>query len=570
MSKGSDDMGTQSPESKTVQASHHSGGSNPLATRPVKTLITGGKVIDGSGNPWFYSDILIEGDAISRVAPGIRDKIGQEPGHGYQVIDATGKIVCPGFIDIHGHSDAEVFIDGTARSSVMQGITTEIVGNCGNSAFPLVGQFPETFQKFIFELYEWTEKLPWSTLDDYLQVVGSQGLSINIGALVGHASIRTAVSGYANRDLSSGEFQECGHLLREALEQGAFGMSLGLYYAPGSYAKIGEVIEFGKVVADYHGLVTCHLRDESDYNIGLLAALQEMLCVARDSGARVEISHMKCVGPATWGLAGVLVKTVEDARKRGFDVATDQYPYLAACSSIIGSLIPRWAQSGSKQDFSDRLKDPHIRQRIKTEAVRNLARRGGPERLVIGRYPPKPEYSGKSLAEISEITGFDPAETTLRLVELFNPQLVTFSMKEEDLLTIMKAPFVMIASDGRALRPEGVLSSGPPHPRSFGTFPRVISKYALDSQVITLEDAVRKMTSMPAERLNIKDRGYVKPGFKADIVVFDPITIKDNATFDSPRLYPSGIEYVFVNGQVVVAEGEHTEAKPGMVLRHRV
>lgn len=539
-----------------------------MGTKPNKILITGGKVIDGSGNPWFSSDVLIEEDTISRVSPGIGEKIGQDLRSEYQIIDATDKIVCPGFIDIHGHSDVEVYIDGTARSSVMQGITTEIVGNCGDSAFPLVGLFPERFRKTIFELYEWTDELPWVTFDEYLDAISSQGISINIGGLVGHASIRTAVSDYADCDLSLTEFQRCEHLLREVLEQGAFGMSLGLYYAPGSYAQIGEVVEFAKAVADYHGLVTCHLRDESDYNIGLLAALHEMLTVARESGARVEISHMKCVGPATWGLAGVLVKTVEDARKRGFDVAADQYPYVAACSSIIGSLIPRWVQAGSRQDFSDRLKDPHLRQKIQKEVVQNLGRRGGPERLVIGRYPPEPKYSGKSIAEISNMVGLNAAETTLKLVELFNPQLVTFSMKEEDLQAIMKAPFVMVASDGRALTSEGVLSSGPPHPRSFGTFPRVISRYALSGQVITIEDAVRKMTSMPAERLHIKDRGYVKPGFKADIVVFDPVTIKDNATFDSPRLYPSGIDYVLVNGRPVVAEGEHTEAKPGKALRH--
>lgn len=564
-------MGTQSLESgtHTPQRLSCSPGSNSLGNG-LKILITGGKIVDGSGNPWFLADVVVEGDTISCVAPGIKDKIGQDSGQEYQIIDATGKVVCPGFIDIHGHSDAEVFIDGTARSSAMQGITTEIVGNCGDSGFPLVGQFPERFQKFVFDLYEWTEPLPWSTLDEYLDAVESNGISINIGGLVGHASIRTAVSGYANRELASDEFQQCQHLLKEALEHGAFGMSLGLYYAPGSYAKTEEVVNFAKSVADHQGLVTCHLRDESDYNIGLLAALHEMLTVARESNARVEISHMKCVGPSTWGLADVLVRTVEDARRRGSDVAADQYPYIAACSSITGSLIPRWAQSGSKQDLANRLRDSNLRRKIKDEVVRNLVRRGGPEKLVIGRYPPQPEYSGKSLAEISEATGFDPAETTLNLVESFNPQLVTFSMKEEDLQTIMKAPFVMVASDGRALSTDGVLSSGPPHPRSFGTFPRVISRYALHNQVVTLEDAIRKMTSMPAERLHIKDRGYVKQGFKADIVIFNPVTISDNATFDNPRLYPTGIEYVLVNGQPVVAKSEHTGARPGVALRHFV
>lgn len=540
-----------------------------MITQPKKKiLITGGKVVDGSGNPWFYSDVLIDGDTIAEVSRNLKDKIGKDNQSEYEVIDATGKIVCPGFVDIHSHSDAEVYIDGTARSSVMQGITTEIAGNCGDSAFPLVGYFPERYAKHMYELYGWEEEFPWKTLDEYVDVVNSQGVSVNIGLLAGHASIRTAVSDYADRDLTEEEYKEAERLLREALEQGAFGMSMGLYYAPGSYATTEEAIRFSKIVAEYDGFVSCHLRDEADYNIGILAAYQEMLTVARESGARVQISHMKCVGPSTWGYADILVRMVEDARKRGFDVAGDQYPYLAACSSIIGSLIPRWAQAGTKQDFLDRLRDPETREKIKREVIRNLRRRGGAERLFIGRYPPEPEYAGKSIAQISEMMRLDYAETTLRLVEPFNPQLVTYSMQEDDLKVIMQAPFVMVGSDGRALRPEGILASGPPHPRSYGSFPRVLSKYAINGNVLSLEEAVRKMTSLPAARANLKDRGLVRRGFKADIVVFDPVTINDNATFDNPRLYPTGIDYVLVNGVPVVAEGKHTEAKPGTVLRH--
>lgn len=405
-------------------------------------------------------------------------------------------------------------------------------------------------------------------MDEYLSILASRGISINVGALVGHASIRTAVSGYANRPLRPDESQKCQDLLLEALEQGAFGMSLGLYYAPGSYTETSEIIEFADTVAKYHGLVACHLRDESNGSIGLLAALHEMLCVARESGVKVEISHIKCAGPSTWGLADVLVRTIENARRRGFDIAADQYPYVAGCSSVMGALIPRWAQSGSQQDFDNRVKDLACRRKIKDEIARNFCSGSGPDRLIIGRYPPEPEYGGKSFAEISQMTGLDPAEVALRVVKSFHPQLITYSMTEEDLQTIMKAPFVMVGSDGRALCPDGILSSGPPHPRSFGTFPRVISRYALYKRAITIEDAIRKMTSMPAGRLNIKDRGYVKPGFKADIVVFDPGVIADRATFDSPRLYPSGIEYVVVNGKTVVAEGKHTGAMSGIPLRH--
>ncbi len=527
-------------------------------------------MVDGSGNPWFYSDVLIDGDTIAEVSRNLKDKIGKDNQSEYEVIDATGKIVCPGFVDIHSHSDAEVYIDGTARSSVMQGITTEIVGNCGDSAFPMVGFLPERFGKMIFEYYGWTDGFPWTTLEEYLNVISFQGISVNIGVLAGHGSIRTAVSDYADRPLTESEWQQCERLLKQAMEHGAFGMSLGLAYAPGSYAATDEIVKFSEAVAEYNGLVACHLRSESADNVGLLAALQEMLTVARESGARVQISHMKCSGPGVWGLGDILVRMVEDSRQRGLDIAGDQYPYSASSSSVVSTLVPRWAQAGTKEDFLARLNEPALREKIKEAVVRNLVNIGGPDRLVMGRYPPKPEYAGKSLAEISEILGLDPAETTLKVVEPFNPQSVCYSMQEDDVQTIMKAPFVMVGSDGRAQRPEGILSNGPPHPRSFGAFPRVLSKYVLQNKVLSLEEAIRKMTSLPAARLNITDRGYVKQGFKADIVVFDPVTIKDNATFESPRVYPSGIDHVLVNGVPVVAEGKHTEAKPGIVLRHSV
>ncbi len=539
-----------------------------MSTQRVKTLITGGKIVDGSGNPWFLSDIIIENDIISEIDFGIKDRIDQSSKSQYQVIGATGKIVCPGFIDIHSHSDIEVYIDGAASSSISQGITTEVIGNCGDSAFPLIGEFRQKFQEYNANLYGWTKEFPWTTLDDYFHTLDSKGISVNIAGLVGHASVRTAVSGYANRKLTLREFKQAEQLLREAFNQGAFGMSLGLVYAPGIFADTNEIIKFGKIVADYNGFIACHLRDESDNNVGLLAAIHEMLHVARKCDIKMEISHLKCAGPSTWGFADMVVRIIEAARMKGLDVTADQYPYVASCSSVMGALIPRWAQTGTERDFSERLKNSSTRKKIKDEVLRTLRTGLGPKRLFIGRYPPRPEFAGKSLAEISCMTGWDVDEVPLKLVELYYPQLIQYSMIEEDLQVIMKAPFVMVGSDGRALSTEGILSAGPPHPRSFGTFPRVISKYVFGQRVLNIEDAIRKMTSMPAQRLNIQDRGYLKKGFKADIVIFDPEIITDNATFDSPRIYPSGIDYVLVNGQVVINNGKRTNAKPGMVLRH--
>lgn len=533
------------------------------AGKSQAVLLRGGKIIDGTGNPWFHGDVLVDKGEIKSIGHNL------VPGNeSCTVLDVTGFYVAPGFIDIHSHSDIPIFIDGSAQSVVRQGVTTQIVGNCGGWSAPLKGETRKRAENEA-KRYGLKTSLPWTTLDEYMDVLTSKGISINIGILIGHGAVRAAVSGFVARHLTEDEMSQCKNEIRYAMEKGAFGMSSGLYYAPGSYAPKEEIAEFAKIVAEFDGIHSSHIRDESDYNIGLLAAIDEVIDIGRKSKAKTEISHLKCLGPAVWGKSQEILTKIEKARKEGIDVTADQYPYVASGSSITGALIPRWAQEGTREDMVKRLKNPATRQKIKSEVERNLVRRGGAERLRIASYPPNPQYAGLHLGQVAEKLALDPAETALTLLEESDASFVSFVMDEADVKNIMKSPFVMVASDGWALAKKGPLSQGHPHPRSFGTFVRVISKYAIRDRLITLEDAVRKMTSLPANRLGIRDRGLLKPGYKADIVVFDPASVKDEATFESPKMYPSGIKYVLVNGIITVKDGEHTGAKAGKVLRKR-
>lgn len=550
--------------------------------RPI--LITNGKVIDGMGNPWFYGDVLIEQGRVSMVGADLADRLGlrggpsladgPDPAGGSRlasadVIDATGRFVAPGFIDIHSHSDLPLFVDGCGQSYIRQGVTTQVAGNCGGWSAPLYGETRVHAEREA-KRYGFSGALPWTTLAQYMDVLESQGVSMNVGMLVGHGAIRAAASGFADRPLTQDEMTACEKYLEEAMDQGAMGMSSGLYYAPGSYAPMDEIVRLCRIVRAHDGIHTSHIRDESDYSIGLMAALDEVVDIGRKSGVKTEISHLKCLGPRMWGKSGDVLAKLEAARAEGIDVTADQYPYVASGSSITGALIPRWAQQGTREDLAARLNDPKTRARMKREVEANLLRRGGPDRLKITIYLPEPAFSGLSLAEAAAKMGIgaDPAEAALILLEQSDAPFVSFVMDEEDVRTIMRTPWVMVGSDGWALATDGPLGQGQPHPRSFGTFVRVLAKYALRDGVLRLEDAVRKMTSLPAGRLGLKDRGYLKPGAIADVAVFNPASLNDEATFETPKRYASGVEQVIVNGVRVIVDGEHTGRKPGTVLRH--
>ncbi len=550
--------------------------SNNAPARPI--LITHGRVIDGAGNPWYTADVLIENGRISAISADlprraeavVRPELDlrhlTESGE-IDIIDASGRYVTPGFVDIHSHSDLPLFVDGTGQSFVRQGVTTQVVGNCGGWSAPLLGEARVHAEREA-NRYGYSGTLPWTTVAEYMQVLQSQGISLNVSVLVGHGSIRAAVSGFADRPLTEEEQLSCEQLLEDALIDGAVGMSTGLYYAPGSYATKEEVVRLCKILRRYDALHTTHIRDESNYNIGLMAALDEVIDIGRQSGVKTEISHLKGLGPAMWGKSGEVLAKVEGARTEGLDVTADQYPYVASGSSITGALIPRWAQGGTREDMVARLKDPATRARIKAEVEKNLVRRGGPDRLTMTIYLPDPAMNGLNLAQAAAKMKVDAAEAALTLLEESDAPFVSFVMDENDVRRIMQTPWVMTASDGWALAIDGPLGQGQPHPRSFGTFTRVLAKYALRDGVLRLEDAVRKMTSLPATRLGLQDRGLLKVGMRADVVVLNPVTLNDNATFEKPKQYPSGVEQVIVNGVRVVVDGDHTGRKPGLVLRH--
>lgn len=524
-------------------------------------IIRNARLFDGAGNPWFWGELGIKDGKIALMGHKIDCEATKE-------IDAMGGAVCPGFIDIHAHSDFTILIDPRAQSKVQQGITTELNGQCGGWAAPLRGESLKQAKEMLKQ-YDLTGLIEWSGFDGYFSTLTRVRPSINQAILVGHGTVRGAVMGYERRPPTSDELHEMKVLVREAMEAGAYGMSTGLYYAPGSYSETPEVTEMCKVVARLGGIHASHLRDESDYNIGLVAALQEVIDIASGSGVSTQVSHLKALGPKQWGKGPLLLKMIDEARAKGLDITCDQYPYPASGSSITGALLPRWAQEGGRAGTLAALGDPARREKVRQGIVENLVRRGGPSRLLISGYPPERSLQGKTLAEVASLMGLEPADAAMDLLAESDCSFVCFVMSDEDVELIMQHPAVMVGTDGYALAAYGPLSSGHPHPRSFGTHPRILGHHVREKRTLGLENAIRKMTSCPAQRLGLSDRGLLKPGLCADVVLFDPDTIIDTATFENPQQYPKGIMHVIVNGTVVVENGKHQNVYPGQVLRRK-
>ncbi len=523
-------------------------------------VIRSGQVYDGSGGPPYPADVGVRAGRIAAIG----DLSAAEAG---RVIGAAGRAVAPGFIDIHTHSDLTLLIDPRAESKVRQGVTLEVTGNCGSSAAPLGGYARQALGDRVIWLSD-AVTIDWETMGDYLHKLEDQGISINTAALVGHGTVRMNVLGMADRAPTEAELRQMQAVLTRALDEGAIGMSTGLYYAPGSFATTDEVAALGDVLRDHDKVYTSHIRDESNYSVGVLNAIAEAIEIGRRARCRVQVSHLKLLGPPVWGRSGEALGLIESAREEGIDVWADQYPYTASGSSITGSLIPRWALEGGNARLVQRLRDPELRDRLVHEIGRNLyERRGGPDCLQIGLCPANPKYNGWTLAQAADDMGLDPVLAAMRLAERGGASLVCHVMSDEDVVRIMQTPDVMVASDGNALCPEGVLGQGRTHPRSYGTFPRVLGEYVRERRLLPLELAVRKMTALPARQLGLRDRSEIKLGYWADLVVFDPATVADRATFDEPYRFPDGIPYVVVNGEVVIDEGVHTGARPGRVLR---
>jgi N-acyl-D-amino-acid deacylase len=515
-------------------------------------LIRGGALIDGTGAPRVRADVAVTNGRITDVGAFTGRRA-------MRMIDARDKIVAPGFIDIHSHSDESMLVNSAMESALHQGVTLVVCGNCGGSSAPVHGLAAEEADR---EYERLGIARSWSSFYEYVAAVEANGAAINLCSFVGHGTLRMCVLGAEARPPTADELAKMRALLGRAMDEGAIGLASGLIYPPSAYGTTDELASLCEIVRARGGLYASHIRNEGAQ---LLDAVEENLEVGRRSGVRVQLSHHKASGQKNWGKVKESVARIEEARRSGVDVQADQYPYTAS-STGLAVTIPNWAHEGGSAKLTARLKDPAVRRRIREEDTETGR---AWDRIVIARARHHPEYSGRSVADLAKAAGKDPLEWTCdTLVEHDGAvDIVHHSMSEDDVRFVMAQPWVAIGSDSRANAPYGPLSFGKPHPRSYGTFPRVLGHYSRQERVLTLEDAVRKMTSLTARHLRLRDRGVVRVGAWADLVVFDPATVEDVATYDDPHRYPRGIEHVVVNGAVAIDAGATTEERAGRFLR---
>jgi N-acyl-D-aspartate/D-glutamate deacylase len=522
-------------------------------------LIRHGRIIDGTGSAPYTADVGVKDGTITT--------LGRLEGEAAKTIDAGDQVVSPGFIDLHTHSDLSFLLDPTAQSKVRQGVTLELAGNCGSSfCAPLQGAAAEMLRTRVSQYTEMFEPT-WTDFGGYLDAVARARPTLNLAVQVGHGTVRAAVMGMDARAASGDEVERMKALVNECLDAGAMGFSTGLFYAPGNYARLEEVIELAAGAAARGKLYSTHMRDEGSHSVGLFVALNEAIEIGRRTGIRVQISHVKCSGPAVWGRAGDVLELFERTRREGIDLAGDQYPYTAASTSLTGALFPRWALEGGREATLQRLAHAAERQRLRADVATMFTKWSTPEGVVIARFVPDPSLEGKNMGQIAETLHCDPAEATLRLYERGEASVIAHAMQEADVETIARDPWVAVGSDGSSLSASGLLSVGKPHPRSYGTNPRYLARFVRQRQLVSLPEAVRKMTLLPATRLGLTRRGRIAPGFAADLVVFDPATVADTATFEAPHSYPTGIPHVVVNGVVVIENHAFTGQTPGKVIR---
>lgn len=522
-------------------------------------IIRNGLVIDGSSPAIYPADVGIRRDKI--VAIGDLSGAGAD-----QLIDAANQIVCPGFIDIHTHTDTELLVNPRGESKIRQGVTSEISGNCGSSPFPLNEEDSRALYERLKERYGISIK--WQTAAEFLTAIETAQPALNYATFTGHGDLRAYVIGKNDVQPTPAQLEEMKRVLAATMAEGSLGLSTGLEYAPGSYAKTAELIELCKVVAANDGVYATHMRNEDDT---VEEAIEEALEIARQSGVTLEISHLKACNQSNWHKVDHMLAMIENAHAQGLPVHADRYPYNAWGTGL-SSFLPLWTRQGDTEDILQRLQNKADLPKIKAYTESRGKRIGGWERVVISNCHNEENiiYEGKSIRECTEMTGKEPFEfiRDLLIDERNRVSVIGFAMDESNLKKVLASPLVMIGSDGSAIAPYGKLGEGKPHPRFYGTFPRVLGKYARDEKIFDLITAIRKMTSMPADKLNLKQRGYLQKNYFADIVVFNPGTVIDNATFTDPHRYPSGIEYVIVNGEISINKGEHTGASRGKVIRH--
>jgi N-acyl-D-amino-acid deacylase len=520
------------------------------------SIIKNGNVIDGTGAPGIIQDIGIRSGVITAVG-----RIGEAAAG--EIINAHDLVVCPGFIDIHSHSDFNLLVDSPGRGKILQGVTTEVCGNCGLSGAPLRGKAKEQRQKSLTGM---GLDLSWSTMQEYLELLRAQRLFCNVVPLVGHGNLRGSIIGYENREPSRKELDNMCSLLREAMNAGAWGLSSGLFYPPGAYARERELIELARIAAQYGGIYASHIRSEEDR---VVEAVAEALAIGRESGAAVQISHLKTMGERNWGKLPRMFALIEEAISAGLDVTADRYPYTAAATDL-DALLPAWACEGGIDTELERLRDTKLQGKIFAAIVSGRKPAELFDRIRISRVfsERNRDLEGRTVTEAAGLRkqGIQEFYFSLLMEEEARVDAIFFTMSEENLQNIFRRDYVMVGSDSAAWDTEGLLGEGKPHPRSFGAFPRVLRKYVMEDKILELEQAIRKMTGQPALKLKLPDRGLIMPGYRADLVIFNAAEVRDNATYDYPQQFPEGICRVMVNGRWVVQDGQITGERPGMVL----
>ena len=503
------------------------------ASAPAYDLvITNARIIDGAGNPWFRADVAVKDGRIARIG-----RI--NPSEAGKVVDARGQILAPGFIDVHTHAES-VYRQPEAENFVRMGVTSLVTGNCGSSV---------------------------TNVREFLGRIKEQPLAVNLATLVGHGSVRRAVLNEEMRAPSPEELKRMEEIVEQGMKDGAVGLSTGLIYVPGTYAKTDEVVALARVTARHGGIYATHMRDEGN---GVVAAIRESIKIGEEAGLPVGISHFKISSKKLWGQTPTTLGLVSEARKRGLSVTVDQYAYTASSTSL-ESLLPSWSRAGGLAEAKKRLADPPTRARIINEMKDNLKKSGFKDYSygMVAEYKPKAEFNGLSITDITKRARGknkldQQIEQIIEMYEAGGAGMVYHKMNEDDVRRIMREPWTMIASDSGVRR----FNEGVPHPRGYGNNARVLGLYVRELKALTLEDAVRKMTSLPAQTFGLRDRGLIREGFAADLVIFDENTVSDRATFEQPHQYPVGISHVFVNGEAVLTEGKMTTARPGAALRH--
>ena len=529
------------------------------------TLILHGTVVDGTGGPSYGGDVGISSGRIAAIGCLAEAEARRR-------IDARGCVVAPGFIDMHGHSDLTLLEDPGGESKAYQGVTTEVTGNCSFSPFPAGSTGPEVLQRQLEKTLLSNRAWTWNTLDDWARDLESNGTSINVAPQVGHAALRVAAGALEEAPADPDRMREMKRLAAEAVEQGAFAISTGLSGPPSGYASTDEVVELCQSIAGYDDVFyATHARVGAGRH---LSAIEEAVEIGRRADIPVQFSHLSITEKHAYGDGPRMVDIFERARKRGLDVTYDMYPYTAGGAGL-KQVVPGWAQAGTVDDYMARLRDPDIRARIREEVaagVREVPPRWDTWRIAFTRAEGNQGLVGLSVEEIATERGVEPAEAVLQMVEDEGGNVMTLvhNRIESDVRYFMAHPLSMFGSDGRAISPHGFYGTGRPHPRFYGTYPRVLGRYVREQPaVLSLETAVHKMTGLPARRLGLSDRGQVREGLAADLVVFDPDTVIDNATYDDPQQYPDGMPFVLVAGAAVIDHGRHTGARPGRVLRRR-